>query len=80
MGASGWLGRHLSRALIGRGWKVVGFSRSIRENDGIEWRQWDGEGDIDLSGCDALINLAGEPIDQRWTESRKKKFHKAGLP
>ncbi len=77
MGASGWLGRHLSRALIGRGWKVVGFSRSIRENDGIEWRQWDGEGDIDLSGCDALINLAGEPIDQRWTESRKKKFHKS---
>ena len=55
----------------------MGFSRSDRENDGIEWRQWNGQGAIDLSGCDALINLAGEPIDQRWTESRKKKFHES---
>ncbi|MEJ6581766.1 MAG: TIGR01777 family oxidoreductase [Akkermansiaceae bacterium] len=77
VGASGWLGIPLSRALRERGWKIVGFSRSDRENDGIEWRQWNGQGAIDLSGCDALINLAGEPIDQRWTESRKKKFHES---
>jgi len=60
-----------------RGWKVVGFSRSLRESDGIEWRQWSGEGAVDLSGCDALVNLAGEPIDQRWTAGRKKKFYES---
>ncbi|YCM46779.1 TIGR01777 family oxidoreductase [Verrucomicrobiaceae bacterium 227] len=77
VGASGWLGKHLAPALMDRGWKVVGFSRSHRENDGIEWRQWNGQGAIDLSGCDALINLAGEPIDQRWTVARKKEFYES---
>lgn len=67
----------MSRALMDRGWKVVGFSRSTQGNEGIEWRQWNGEGAVDLSGCDAVINLAGEPIDQRWTAERKKKFYQS---
>jgi len=60
-----------------RGWKVVGFSRALHEKGEIEWRQWDGQGAVDLSGCEALINLAGEPIDQRWTAARKKKFYES---
>lgn len=74
IGASGWLGGHLARALAGRGWTVTGFSRSKREDGEIAWRQWGGEGEVDLSGLSAVINLAGESIDQRWTEARKKEF------
>lgn len=53
---------------------MVGFSRSERDDDEVRWRQWSGSGKIDLDGIDALINLAGEPIDQRWTGMRKKEF------
>ena len=74
VGASGWLGSQLSAALSKLGWQVVGFSRSAREDDSVKWRQWDGTGEPDLSGLDAVVNLAGEPIDQRWTDSRKKAF------
>ena len=71
IGASGWLGGHLCKALMERGWGVTGFSRSKRDDDGMSWRQWGGEGSINLEGLDAVINLAGEAIDQRWTEARK---------
>ena len=54
-----------------KGWGVTGFSRSKRDDDGMSWRQWGGEGSINLEGLDAVINLAGEAIDQRWTEARK---------
>lgn len=74
IGASGWLGGHLATTLSDRGWAVTGFSRSKRENGKLAWRQWSGEGEVDLSGLSAVINLAGESIDQRWTEDRKKAF------
>jgi uncharacterized protein (TIGR01777 family) len=32
---------------------------------------WD---ELDLSGFDAVINLAGAPLDQRWTDANKKKI------
>ncbi|MFT6863612.1 MAG: hypothetical protein ACJAVK_002173 [Akkermansiaceae bacterium] len=54
-----------------RGWEVTGFSRSKRDERGMSWRQWEGEGSIDLEGLDAVVNLAGEAIDQRWTDARK---------
>ncbi len=77
IGASGWLGQPLCRALVGRGWRVIGFSRSAREDGPVRWRIWSGEGPIDLSGLDAVINLAGESIDQRWTKARKLAFRKS---
>ncbi|MGC6465954.1 MAG: TIGR01777 family oxidoreductase [Akkermansiaceae bacterium] len=74
MGASGWLGGHLIERLLLEGWQVVGFSRSERKSRNVQWRQWNGSDDINLEGVDALVNLAGEPIDQRWTGARKKEF------
>jgi uncharacterized protein (TIGR01777 family) len=37
---------------------------------------WDG---LDLSGFDAVINLAGSPIDQRWNEENKEKIRYSRL-
>ncbi|MDB4460058.1 NAD-dependent epimerase/dehydratase family protein, partial [Akkermansiaceae bacterium] len=74
IGASGQIGGHLSRVLIARGWRVVGFSRSVRENGDVVWRKWDGKEEIDLEGLSAVINLSGEAIDQRWTIKRKALF------
>ena len=79
IGASGWLGRHLTAALLEQGRQVVGFSRRPREDQGLEWRQWDGEGEIDLSGLGAVVNLAGEAIDQRWNQERKEEFHRSRI-
>lgn len=72
IGASGWLGQALCSRLRERGWKVTGFSRSDRSRGEMEWRRWNGEDKPDLGGLDAIINLAGEAIDQRWSEERKK--------
>lgn len=77
IGASGWIGRHLAEALLKRGDQVIGFSRRENPNEDHEWRVWDGSGEIDLSGIDAVINLAGEAIDQRWTASKKKTFYES---
>ena len=74
VGASGWLGQKVAEKLRDRGDEVVGFSRSERSGNGISWRQWDGKSLPDVSGLDALINLAGEPIFQRWNEKVKKRL------
>ncbi len=80
VGASGWLGQHLASALLEKGYEVVAFSRSSRSSRshvGLEWRQWTGEGEIDLAGLSAVVNLAGEAIDQRWTRARKVAFRQS---
>lgn len=77
IGASGWLGSHLAKKLINAGWEVTGFSRSERPDDEIRWRQWAGKGPVDLSELSAVINLAGEAIDQRWTAARKVAFRES---
>lgn len=74
IGASGFLGGELARQASATGWAVAGFSRSAREPDETvsEWREWSDSPDV--SGMDAVVNLAGAPINQRWTEANKRKF------
>ncbi|MEM9080069.1 MAG: NAD-dependent epimerase/dehydratase family protein, partial [Verrucomicrobiota bacterium] len=70
VGASGLVGRELCRVAEERGHEWVGFSRSPEGKAG-EWRRLeDGFG-----GLDAVVNVAGESIDQRWTEENKRKFN-----
>lgn len=75
VGASGFIGRELARQATAAGWKVCGFSRSARgPAEGIpSWRPW---AEVpDFRGLDALVNLAGEPVNRRWTAERRKLFH-----
>lgn len=69
-GATGTIGREVVRRLRERGDEAVAVSRDPA-SAGMEAVGWDG---LDLSGFDGVINLAGSPIDQRWTDEGKKKI------
>jgi len=79
-GATGLIGRSLCGRLTDDGHTVIGVSRSSRKPPGLavaEVLQWDPQtGPITssaLDGVDAVVNLAGEPIDsRRWSEQQKK--------
>jgi uncharacterized protein (TIGR01777 family) len=69
-GATGTIGREVVRQLRERDDDVVAVSRNPA-SAGMEAVSWDG---LDLSGFDGVINLAGSPIDQRWTDEGKRKI------
>jgi uncharacterized protein (TIGR01777 family) len=73
-GASGFIGGGLAGMLAAEGYEVIGVSRK-GDGDVKGVTDWVKPDAVDLRGCAAVINLAGTPIDQRWTEARKKEFH-----
>ena len=74
-GATGTIGREVARRLRERGDEVVAVSRDPG-SAGTEAVGWDG---LDLSGFDGVINLAGSPIDQRWSDEGKKKIRESRI-
>src|SRR3954451_14107691 len=74
-GATGTIGREVVRQLRDRGDGVVAVSRDPGAA-GMDAMSWDV---IDLSGCDAVINLAGSPIDQRWTDEGKQRIRESRI-
>lgn len=63
LGGSGFIGRHLGAALQRRGDEVIGLS--LRDPAAAA---------IAASTCDGVINLAGEPIAQRWSATVKERI------
>jgi uncharacterized protein len=78
IGVTGFVGRYVAAALAARGDEVVGFSRS-GGGDVKGVTAWRTSGNWDFSELDALINLAGERVDQRWTAANKKKFEQSRI-
>jgi uncharacterized protein len=74
-GATGTIGREVVRQLRERGDEVVAVSRDPAKA-GMDAVGWDG---LDLSGFDGVINLAGSPLDQRWTDEAKKRMRESRL-
>lgn len=78
VGATGLIGRALSRALVARGDAVIAVSR--RGNARIEgardvaWNPADGPPPPEvIEGVEAVVNMAGSPIASgRWTAARKR--------
>jgi uncharacterized protein (TIGR01777 family) len=70
IGATGYVGKRLSRLAAEAGHGVVPFSRSARAG----FRQIESSGALNFSGLDAVVNLAGEPILGLWTASKKEKI------
>lgn len=71
LGASGFIGRHLTQALTARGYEVA--VASLRDP---------GRAAAIAAQCDAVVNLAGESIAQRWTSAAKHAilFSRTELP
>lgn len=88
-GGTGLIGRHLINRLVERGDKVICLSRSsdharailpssveiIEANPVIpgDWQNWPRQ-------CDAVVNLAGEPVfDGFWTKGQKRNIRRSRL-
>ncbi len=79
-GATGLIGRSLCRALTDESHTVVAVSRSPAKPQGLavaEVYQWDPQSgplpQAALDGVDAVVNLAGEPLDaRRWSDQQKR--------
>ncbi len=79
-GASGLIGRRLVETLLAHGHSVNLLSRKgSLERAGAQssiWNPEDGPPSAGkLSGADAVIHLAGEPVAQRWTATAKRRIH-----
>jgi uncharacterized protein (TIGR01777 family) len=81
-GGSGFLGSHLSSALVAGGHLVVVLTRQAKPaaRQGVTFVTWDPGGPTTalapaLAGADAIVNLAGDSIAAgRWTPARKKRL------
>jgi uncharacterized protein (TIGR01777 family) len=75
-GASGLIGSALRTFLLGRGDSVVRLvRRRAAAEDEAEWHPEEAVVDSSrLKRVDAVLNLAGENIAQRWTEAAKKRI------
>ena len=81
-GASGFIGSALCDALLARGDAVVGLSRDPQRarstNPTVVWHGWEPmlerpPADA-FDGVDAVVNLVGERIDQRWSAESKQRI------
>jgi len=79
-GATGLIGRSLCRALTDESHIVAAVSRASVKPLGlavVEVYQWDPQSGplprVALDGVDAVVNLAGEPLDaRRWSDQQKR--------
>ncbi len=75
-GVSGFIGREIAKQALGRGWRVVGFTRDVTRRVAFtaELREFDVHHPPDVSGLDAVIHLAGESILGYWTDNKKREI------
>lgn len=74
-GAGGFVGRHVVDLALRRGHSVVAFSRHPEKTiPGCEMRPISLEAPPDLSGCEAVIHLAGENVAGLWTKEKKRRI------
>jgi uncharacterized protein (TIGR01777 family) len=86
-GASGLIGSALCDALLARGDEVVGLTRDPEKakpkNPTIRWHAWQAGTERPppeaLEGADGVVNLIGEEINQRLTESAKRRIRESRL-
>jgi uncharacterized protein (TIGR01777 family) len=81
-GASGFLGSAVCDALLARGDETFALTRDPQRarqgNPTVTWHAWNPASERPpasaLEGVDGVVNLVGEPIDQRWTEAAKQRI------
>jgi len=81
-GASGFIGSALCDSLLVRGDTVVGLTRDPKKarstNPSVSWFAWEPTLERPpaeaFEGVDAVVNLLGEKINQRWTDEAKERI------
>ena len=77
-GATGMIGSALVTRLRARGHTVRRLVRSSPQAGDVVWNpNGTALDERVLDGCDAIVNLAGAPIAQRWTSSHKRAIHES---
>ncbi len=76
VGVTGFVGRGLPGLFAENGVATTGISRAGNgTTPGVDC--WQSPDTLDFSGHEAVINLSGEPIDQRWNDHSRRKFHES---
>lgn len=86
-GGTGYVGRRFCEALLDHGYEVRILTTLMPENNGsdFQYHRWNPlDCDLDdlatfLKGSEAVVNLAGEPIAQRWTWSVRQRIFSSRL-
>jgi uncharacterized protein (TIGR01777 family) len=82
-GGSGFVGRHLTQYFLEHKYSLIIISRQRQTSDHPLIRQatWDElKADVRImEGVDAIVNLSGESINQRWTDAAKERILQSRL-
>jgi len=82
-GGTGFVGQHLIRYFVERKDSVVVISRNKRKSEQslVRYATWSEleKSTMALSGVDAIVNLAGETINQRWAKEAKERILRSRL-
>ncbi|WP_028548260.1 TIGR01777 family oxidoreductase [Paenibacillus sp. UNC451MF] len=82
-GASGFVGRHLTEYFLKKKYSIILISRQRQTSKhvlirNVTWAELNNDVKV-LEGVDAIVNLAGESINQRWTKSAKERILQSRL-
>lgn len=72
-GSTGFIGKRLTSFLTKKGAIVISLRRELFNPEKSE------ELSAILNGCDVVINLAGSPINCRWTKANKRKIKESRI-
>ena len=76
VGVTGFVGRGLPGLFAENGVATTGISRAGNgTTPGVD--RWQSPDTLDFSDHQAVINLSGEPINQRWNDHSRRKFHES---
>jgi uncharacterized protein len=80
-GATGFIGRHLTRALRDRGDTLTILTRTPRPGTESRYLAWDAQSapPPEALEADAIIHLAGESVAQRWTSAVKQRIRSSRI-
>ncbi len=72
-GATGFIGSRIIDLALRRGHEIIAFTRDPRRTiPGCEMRAFTLDAPPDITGCAAIIHLAGEPVVGLWTAAKKR--------